>query len=131
MDRRFCTGIASGFPVNFRSYSYYSRIQLYMQFLKKKKRPGYYSNPCQAEFWEGVRRRVRRRVVSSLSLFASHPPQIQPSMSQTKFTQIDDQDLSLVNYNGTWIPGGSSNEYNGTVSSSTQVGDSFTVSFTG
>ena len=54
--------------------------------------------------------------------------QIQLSMSQTK---IDDQDLSHVKYNGTWIRGGSPSEFDGTVASSTRVGDSFTVSFTG
>jgi len=49
-------------------------------------------------------------------------------MSQTK---IDDQDLSRVKYNGTWIRGGSPSEFDGTVASSTRVSDSFTVSFTG
>ncbi|KAG6836727.1 hypothetical protein H0H93_004390 [Arthromyces matolae] len=44
---------------------------------------------------------------------------------------IDDQDLSKVTYNGTWIRGGSSYEYNETVASSTEVGDFFTVSFRG
>ena len=49
-------------------------------------------------------------------------------MSQTI---IDDQDLSRVKYNGTWLRGGDSHEYDSTVSSSTHVNDSFTVSFTG
>ncbi|KAG6852420.1 hypothetical protein C0991_012151 [Blastosporella zonata] len=44
---------------------------------------------------------------------------------------IDDRDPSKVTYNGTWIPGGLPDENNGTVSSSTNVGDFFTVSFTG
>lgn len=44
---------------------------------------------------------------------------------------IDDQDLSKVVYNGTWVKGGSVNEYAGTVASSTKVGDSFTVTFKG
>jgi hypothetical protein len=44
---------------------------------------------------------------------------------------IDDQDLSKVVYNGTWVKGGSVNEYAGTVASSTNVGDSFTVTFKG
>ncbi|KAG6826767.1 hypothetical protein H0H92_014522 [Tricholoma furcatifolium] len=43
---------------------------------------------------------------------------------------IDDQDARVV-YNGTWIKGGSSLEYNNTVASSTQVGAFFTVSFHG
>ncbi|KAF8800069.1 hypothetical protein BYT27DRAFT_7227583 [Phlegmacium glaucopus] len=49
-------------------------------------------------------------------------------MSQTI---IDDQDLTHVKYNGTWLRGGSSHEHDETVASSTQVNDSFTVSFTG
>lgn len=45
---------------------------------------------------------------------------------------IDDQDFSKVTYNGTWLRGGSpAVELKGTVSSSTNVGDSFTVSFKG
>lgn len=44
---------------------------------------------------------------------------------------IDDQDLSKVVYNGTWVKGGSVNEYDETVASSTTVGDSFTVTFKG
>ncbi|KAG6910352.1 hypothetical protein DXG01_011421 [Tephrocybe rancida] len=45
---------------------------------------------------------------------------------------IDDQDLSKVTYNGTrWIVGGSPEENNETVASSTNVGDFFTVSFRG
>lgn len=46
-------------------------------------------------------------------------------------TYIDDQDLSKVVYNGTWVEGGTPHEYNNTVSSSTNVGDSFTVTFQG
>lgn len=34
-------------------------------------------------------------------------------------------------YNGTWVEGGTPHEYNNTVSSSTNVGDSFTVTFQG
>ncbi|KAF8800921.1 hypothetical protein BYT27DRAFT_7216471 [Phlegmacium glaucopus] len=49
-------------------------------------------------------------------------------MSQTI---IDDQDLTHVKYTGTWVRGGTLHEYNDTVSSSTQVNDFFTVSFTG
>ncbi|CAA7270493.1 unnamed protein product [Cyclocybe aegerita] len=44
---------------------------------------------------------------------------------------IDDQDLSRVTYNGTWIRGGSALEHESTVASSTVVGDSFTVDFNG
>jgi len=44
---------------------------------------------------------------------------------------IDDQDLSKVVYNGTWVKGGSVYEYDNTVASSTTVGDSFTVTFKG
>lgn len=70
-------------------------------------------------------------IVSSVLRFVFHPPQFQrTTMSQSQL-KIDDQDLSLVKYNGTWIRGGSPNEYDGTVASSTHVGDSFTVSFTG
>ncbi|KAF5367292.1 hypothetical protein D9615_010455 [Tricholomella constricta] len=46
-------------------------------------------------------------------------------------TYIDDQDLSKVNYTGTWIRGGSNAEYKETVASSTVVGDYFTVTFRG
>ncbi|KAF8992157.1 hypothetical protein BDQ17DRAFT_1413467 [Cyathus striatus] len=52
-------------------------------------------------------------------------------MSQPTQTIIDDQDKSKVTYNGNWIKGGSSAEYAGTVASSTRVGDSFIVSFSG
>lgn len=44
---------------------------------------------------------------------------------------IDDRDLSKVTYTGTWVVGGTSHEYAGTVSSSTNVGDYFTLSFKG
>ncbi|KAG6878870.1 hypothetical protein C0992_006998 [Termitomyces sp. T32_za158] len=45
--------------------------------------------------------------------------------------RIDDRDPT-VSYNGTWLKGGSPNvEYEGTVSSSTTVGDHFTVPFRG
>lgn len=50
-------------------------------------------------------------------------------MSDTYY--IDDQDLSKVVYNGSWVRGGTANEYDGTVASSTRVGDSFTVTFKG
>ena len=43
---------------------------------------------------------------------------------------IDDQD-SQVTYVGNWARGGSPNEYDGTVSSSTTVNDFFTVAFKG
>ncbi|KAH9476317.1 hypothetical protein JR316_0011892 [Psilocybe cubensis] len=46
-------------------------------------------------------------------------------------TIIDDQDLSHVHYNGTWIKGGSTIEHDETVASSTVVGDSFSVDFFG
>ncbi|KAF8960751.1 hypothetical protein BDZ97DRAFT_1921837 [Flammula alnicola] len=46
-------------------------------------------------------------------------------------TIIDDQDLSRVKYTGTWARGGSSHEHDGTVASSTNVGDSFSVTFSG
>ena len=49
-------------------------------------------------------------------------------MSQTN---IDDQDFTKVMYKGSWVRGGIAAEYDGTVSSSTVVGDSFTVSFQG
>ena len=49
-------------------------------------------------------------------------------MSQTI---IDDQDLSRVKYSGAWIVGGIPREHDGTVASSTVVGDSFTVQFSG
>ncbi|KIJ95432.1 hypothetical protein K443DRAFT_683048 [Laccaria amethystina LaAM-08-1] len=49
-------------------------------------------------------------------------------MSQT---YIDDKDYTKVTYKGSWAPGGVAAEYNSTVSSSTAVGDSFTVSFQG
>ncbi|EDR13038.1 uncharacterized protein LACBIDRAFT_322448 [Laccaria bicolor S238N-H82] len=49
-------------------------------------------------------------------------------MSQT---YIDDQDPTRVTYKGSWTRGGTAAEYNNTVSSSTVVGDSFTVSFQG
>lgn len=65
-----------------------------------------------------------------LSVSSVPSPQLARSMSQSQ-TKIDDQDLPLVKYNGTWIRGGSSNEFDGTVASSTHVGDSFTVSFFG
>lgn len=45
-------------------------------------------------------------------------------------TNIDDQDPS-VKYVGNWVPGGHPPEYNDTVTSSTHVGDYFTVPFTG
>ncbi|KAF9531469.1 hypothetical protein CPB83DRAFT_904577 [Crepidotus variabilis] len=44
---------------------------------------------------------------------------------------IDDQDLSRINYKGEWVRGGNSRELDGTVASSTRVGDSFVVSFYG
>ncbi|PPQ78459.1 hypothetical protein CVT25_011854 [Psilocybe cyanescens] len=45
---------------------------------------------------------------------------------------IDDSDPSQVQYSGGgWSKGGTSHEHDGTVTSSTAVGDSFTVSFTG
>jgi len=44
---------------------------------------------------------------------------------------IDDQDKSRVKYSGNWILGGGSLEYDETVASSTVVGDSFTVTFSG
>ena len=50
-------------------------------------------------------------------------------MSQTI---IDDQDLSRVKYSSnTWVRGGSPHEHHETVASSTVVGDSFTVNFSG
>lgn len=54
-----------------------------------------------------------------------------PTTALMSQTIIDDQDLSRVKYNGTWLRGGDSHEYDSTVSSSTHVNDSFTVSFTG
>lgn len=45
--------------------------------------------------------------------------------------EIDDRDLTAVSYIGTWVVGGTEHEHDGTVSSSTHVGDSFTVTFTG
>ena len=44
---------------------------------------------------------------------------------------IDDQDLSQVTYAGHWVRGGSPNEHEGTVASSTTVNDYFTVAFKG
>ncbi|KAH9476318.1 hypothetical protein JR316_0011893 [Psilocybe cubensis] len=45
---------------------------------------------------------------------------------------IDDSDLSAVKYVGNgWTKGGTSHENAGTVTSSTEVGDSFSVTFTG
>ncbi|KAJ7040937.1 hypothetical protein C8F04DRAFT_185654 [Mycena alexandri] len=52
------------------------------------------------------------------------------SSSSSPFTLINDQD-SQVTYSGTWPVGGTSHEYDGTVTSSVNVGDSFTVSFSG
>lgn len=47
-------------------------------------------------------------------------------------TIIDDSDPSQVKYDGAgWTKGGTSHENAGTVTSSTEVGDSFTVTFTG
>ncbi|KAF8147993.1 hypothetical protein B0H34DRAFT_737897 [Crassisporium funariophilum] len=46
-------------------------------------------------------------------------------------TIIDDQDLSRVTYEGNWIRGGSPQEHDATVASSTRVNDYFTVRFTG
>ena len=46
-------------------------------------------------------------------------------------TNIDDQDFTKVTYKGSWVRGGIAAEYDSTVSSSTVVGDSFTVSFQG
>ncbi|KAJ7699220.1 hypothetical protein B0H17DRAFT_1328265 [Mycena rosella] len=43
---------------------------------------------------------------------------------------IDDRDPT-VSYTGTWVVGGTSHEHDGTVSSSLNVGDSFSVPFTG
>ncbi|KAJ7220768.1 hypothetical protein GGX14DRAFT_675942 [Mycena pura] len=50
-------------------------------------------------------------------------------MSQP-FSIIDDRDPS-VQYTGTWVVGGTSHEYAGTVSSSLKSGDHFQVPFTG
>jgi len=47
-------------------------------------------------------------------------------------TIIDDRDASHVTYSGRgWTKGGTAHENAGTVSSSTVVGDAFTVTFTG
>ena len=45
-------------------------------------------------------------------------------------TTIDDQSTN-VQYSGNWVKGGTVHEYNGTVSSSTTVGDFFILTFTG
>ncbi|KAF7324609.1 hypothetical protein MKEN_00502200 [Mycena kentingensis (nom. inval.)] len=45
-------------------------------------------------------------------------------------TRIDDRDGSVA-YTGAWDKGGTAREYQGTVSSSLKVGDSFVVSFSG
>ncbi|KAJ6551128.1 hypothetical protein B0H19DRAFT_1156574 [Mycena capillaripes] len=49
----------------------------------------------------------------------------------SKFTIIDDRDTSEVTYTGTWVVGGTTHEHAGTVSSSVQVGNHFSVAFTG
>ncbi|KAF8198771.1 hypothetical protein K438DRAFT_1966735 [Mycena galopus ATCC 62051] len=46
------------------------------------------------------------------------------------FSLIDDRDPKIT-YTGTWNLGGTPNEHNGTVSSSTKVGNHFSVPFTG
>ncbi|KAJ7722877.1 hypothetical protein DFH07DRAFT_971754 [Mycena maculata] len=46
------------------------------------------------------------------------------------YTVIDDRD-STVTYTGTWVVGGTTHEHSGTVSSSVNVGDHFSVPFTG
>ncbi|KAJ7768049.1 hypothetical protein B0H14DRAFT_3895021 [Mycena olivaceomarginata] len=46
------------------------------------------------------------------------------------FTLIDDRDPS-VTYTGTWVPGGTTHEKDGTVSSSVKAGDHFSLPFTG
>ncbi|KAJ7677886.1 hypothetical protein DFH06DRAFT_1422158 [Mycena polygramma] len=49
----------------------------------------------------------------------------------SKFTIIDDQDLTAVTYTGAWVAGGSAHEHAGTVTSSTTAGNHFSVAFTG
>ncbi|KAF5360318.1 hypothetical protein D9758_009120 [Tetrapyrgos nigripes] len=44
---------------------------------------------------------------------------------------IDDRNTQAVSYTGDWIQGGTEHEHAGTVTSSTTVGDSFTVTFIG
>jgi hypothetical protein len=51
-------------------------------------------------------------------------------MSSTTST-IDDRDLTAISYSGSWDVGGMAKEHAGTVTSSKNVGDSFTISFTG
>ncbi|KAJ7677878.1 hypothetical protein DFH06DRAFT_561839 [Mycena polygramma] len=51
-------------------------------------------------------------------------------MSQST-TIIDDRDLTAVSYTGTWVVGGTVHEHAGTVSSSVNVGDHFSVAFIG
>ncbi|KAJ7347246.1 hypothetical protein DFH08DRAFT_1080311 [Mycena albidolilacea] len=46
------------------------------------------------------------------------------------FTLIDDRDPSVA-YTGTWVPGGTTHEKDGTVSSSVKAGDHFSLPFTG
>ncbi|KAF7303875.1 Amidohydro-rel domain-containing protein [Mycena indigotica] len=48
----------------------------------------------------------------------------------SSFILIDDRDNNVA-YSGNWVVGGTSHEYDRTVSSSLNVGDSFTVSFAG
>ena len=65
---------------------------------------------------------------STSTTSASSPTNSSSAMS---LIYIDDQDFTNVTYKGSWIRGGTFGEYNNTVSSSTVVGDSFTVSFQG
>ncbi|PPQ69953.1 hypothetical protein CVT26_013289 [Gymnopilus dilepis] len=46
-------------------------------------------------------------------------------------TIFDDQDLAHITYNGTWVKGGTPQNFRNTLTSSTTVGDSFIARFNG
>ncbi|KAK7454002.1 hypothetical protein VKT23_011513 [Stygiomarasmius scandens] len=52
-------------------------------------------------------------------------------MNNKNTISIDDRDRQAISYTGQWVKGGTEHEHGGTVTSSSNVGDSFTVTFVG